>query len=294
MSEPYQRFNSQVLFGGRLEGNKLARFIYMDEAGTAQHEPVTIVTAVIVDPDTQLFEAERVIREANEAVPAEFRQDGWVFHATDVFSNSLKYDARWSLTQRVDYMCQMMALPRRLRLPIAFAKVRRTPESEPTPGPYNLPNFRYDHFEAFGYCAAKADEYIRRNGHPNEVGALIAEDVQDVRRQLREAVDHLRNQPLTIPPSDLEWTAQDTERGYTDQTGELRVTRIRKSILFVPKDEDPLTQLADAVAFGLRRFIAGKSFGPRFAEAIYGQSDVPPVENFKSRISANYLTPRQA
>ena len=41
------------LSGHPLEGNRLVRFIYVDEAGISKHEPIAVVTGVIVHADTQ-------------------------------------------------------------------------------------------------------------------------------------------------------------------------------------------------------------------------------------------------
>ena len=62
------------------------RFIYMDEAGTSEQEPVTIVVGLIVDADNQLASAETAMNDVLGSVPRKFQKD-FVFHATDVWSN---------------------------------------------------------------------------------------------------------------------------------------------------------------------------------------------------------------
>ena len=55
----------RALFGGLLWGDAAMRFIHVDEAGTSEHEPVTVVVGLIVDADKQLMIAEAAI----EALP---------------------------------------------------------------------------------------------------------------------------------------------------------------------------------------------------------------------------------
>lgn len=62
------------------------RFIYMDEAGTSEQEPVTIVVGLIVDADNQLASAETAMKDVLGSVPRKFQKD-FVFHAADVWSN---------------------------------------------------------------------------------------------------------------------------------------------------------------------------------------------------------------
>jgi hypothetical protein len=78
----------------------------------------------------------------------------------------------------------------------------------------------------------------------------------------------------------LQPTLEEQSLGYVKQESEMRVSRIRKSILFVEKNEDPLTQLADAVAFGLKRYHSELDFGADFAAAIFGPTPPPPLADF--------------
>ena len=63
-----------------------------------------------------------------------------------------------------------------------------------------------------------------------------------------------------------------------DISGDMRVTRIRNSVHFVEKGEDPLVQVADACAYGFRRYFAKEKFGLEFVQAILG--DEKMLRNF--------------
>jgi hypothetical protein len=56
----------------------------------------------------------------------------------------------------------------------------------------------------------------------------------------------------------------------TTQEPEMRVFRTRRSIRCVEKGDDPILQLSDASAFGLRRYFSGEESGNDFASAILG------------------------
>lgn len=62
--------------------------------------------------------------------------------------------------------------------------------------------------------------------------------------------------------------------GYQNQSSDNRVTIIRASMHFVQKAEEPIVQIADACAYGLRRYFSGEKFDPEFAQAIFGNVDL--------------------
>lgn len=114
---------SQALFGGLLWGDRPVRFVFMDEAGTSQHEPVTVVVAITANADENLMSAEALILETLGAVPPQFQRD-FCFHATEVFAGA-KYKDQWSLTERLNLLYSMMAIPRRLGMAITVSCVWR-------------------------------------------------------------------------------------------------------------------------------------------------------------------------
>jgi hypothetical protein len=68
----------------------LSRHIYLDESGTDIHSSVAIVAAVIVDTDAQWKPVEKYIHGLiEEFVPPEI-QDGFLFHANDLFHRFTK------------------------------------------------------------------------------------------------------------------------------------------------------------------------------------------------------------
>lgn len=110
-----------ALFGSPLKGDSLVRFIYLDEAGISAHEPVTVVAGIIVHADTEWRLAEQGMNEVLEAVPERYR-DGFIFHATSIWSDP-KLREGWSKDDRLGLLHAMMALPRKLNIPITLGMV---------------------------------------------------------------------------------------------------------------------------------------------------------------------------
>ena len=218
--------------------------------------------------------------EAIGAVPEKLR-DGFVFHATQVYGDKKYQEGDWSLTDRLFLLKTMMSIPRRLGMGIVVSAVwRGAVDLSQTYGTLGMSVEQSDHLHAFGLCVGVADRGIRSHAHPREVGTIVAEDVPEMRKFLKVMPRIMRDSPASIPASQMRPTISDLERGYSTQNGDFRVTRIRNSVHFVEKADDPLVQVADACAYGFRRFFARQKFGVDFAKAILGTEDA--LRNFNS------------
>jgi hypothetical protein len=149
-----------------------------------------------------------------------------------------------------------------------------------------------DHFAAFHLCIGVADRNIRKHAGAREVASVVAEDVPDMRRHLKIVPRILRENPMNLSQEHLRKTVADVEAGYSLQKGELRVSRIRNSVHFVDKAEDPLVQVADACAYGFRRYFAGEKFGIEFARTILGEEK--HLKNFASPGGCECYWPRHS
>lgn len=243
------------------------QLIFLDEAGTsgAEHENARIVASVLIDPDKHLFNAERLIKESLDGVPAEFRRD-FLFHAEEIMNNR-KYQDKWSLTSRLKLLTDMMSIPRKLGIPVSAGLCWN---SETAGRIDKLSISESHHIFAFHYCIAKADQWIRDFGTANEIGLIIAED-HDMRKHLGLVPRILRENPLTLSPENLTWRQSDVDQGFNNQTASLRINRIRDTVHFVKKDQEILVWIADAIAYGLKRFFNQQKFGNIFSNAICGE-----------------------
>jgi len=265
----------RAIFGDALCGDALVRFIYVDEAGTSRKEPVTVVTGLIVHADSQWMPtANRILELHREMVPPRFLTDDFVFHAKSIWGDK-KYRGDWDEEQRFRYLCEMMYLPWTLGLTLAFSTVPRGMD----PGfiPPGFSREQTQHATAFGACMAAADKYIREECHPNELATIVAEDVEDFRSGLRQSMALIRANPRIIPASAI--TSVETYGGapfrrLPDGGMDYRITRIVDDVHFSAKREATLLQIADACAFGLRRYHSVQYRGTEFIKAIYG--DIPP------------------
>lgn len=282
---------SRAFGGGLLWGDKPVRYLFMDEAGTSAVEPVTVVVALIADADNHVMSAEALALELLGCVPPQHK-DGFVFHATQVFGDQ-KYREGWSMTDRLYLLKGMMSLPRRIGMAISLSAVWRNsiPESDQNPR-LRISSEQMDHLLAFSYCLTVADRNIRRFAGPREVASIVAEDVPDMRRFLKAAPKAWKDNPIHLGPELLRQTERDLAAGYSTQSGEFRITRIRNSVHFVEKSEDPLVQVADACAYGFRRYFAGESFGQEFADAILGDHRL--LRNFAAPAGAECWWPNPA
>lgn len=262
------------------------RLVFVDEAGTSEREPITVVVAIIADADQHLSDADGLVAEALGAVPARYR-DGFVFHATEVFGDR-KYHQDWLPSDRLHLLVAMMLIPRRLGMAISVSVRWRSPE-----GAFrDMSSAFWDHLVAFGNCLALADRKIRDYGRPLERAVVIAEDVPSERNSLRAMIDGLSRNPVVLTREHIRRTPTDEALGYIRQRGEMRITRIRNPVHFVKKADDPLVQVADACAFGLRRFFAGEDQGELFFQAILGPTEL--AKNFSPPGGAECYWPHSA
>jgi hypothetical protein len=244
------------------------RFIFVDEAGTSTNEPITVVVGIILHADFHLILAETLLNECLGAVPLPLR-DGFIVHATDVWNNPA-YRVGWEITDRLNFLNSIMNIPRKLGMAIAIGLVRReAPEIEGFTK-IGLSLEQQQHLMAFRGCLARADKYIRDYAAPTEVGTVVAEDIPEMRRFLADIPKKTRDITPVRSRNSLHATQKDIDLGYNTQQTEQRMTRIRQSIHFVKKDEDPMLQIADVCAFGIRRYFSKLQFGNEFAHALFG------------------------
>jgi hypothetical protein len=261
---------SRALFGGELEGDKLVRFIYVDEAGISVNEPVTVVVGLIIHADTQWRLSESELKQTFEAVPKCYRQN-FIFHAKEIWG-SKKYRESWDIQDRLAFLYDVMSIPKRLNIPLVLSIAHRN-ASYPLAIPESLPKEQFQHAAAFMFCMAKADAYLKRRAEQNEVATIIAEDVPRWRRFLRALLPLARDR-ANFPDAFI------LKKGEKLNAIEAHwnISRIIDTIHFTEKAHAPLLQLADACAYGFRRYFSKQSHGEDFAKAISG--GLPNLEDF--------------
>jgi len=270
------------------------KLIFIDEAGTSgsPHEVVTIVAGVMVDEGEQHSFLKVIIARAfDQFVPERYREN-FIFHAYDVFGT--KYREGWTVEARKNLLLTMMFLPRMFGLPLCMGMRRRT-----APGvfPEELENLlksikvslaQYDHLLPFMDCIVKADARLIHEG-PNIFGRVIAEDVPDVKKILLKAGLFLKNSTLVFEAQHQEPTQKQVSESIQPEPFEFKISRIDTAINFENKSGDPVLQVADACAFGLRRFFSNQPMGEEFAQHMLGE--VPNLKDYECPVSSSCWSP---
>ena len=125
------------LSGNRLDGNRLLRLVYLDEAGLSKpsEEPFLVVAGIIVDADKKLTAIERHLeRIAVRNIRSEML-DGFVFHAKEIFNGGGKVFKReksdfvgpveWPLSRRLALADELARVPAKFDLPVAIGFINR-------------------------------------------------------------------------------------------------------------------------------------------------------------------------
>lgn len=125
---------------------------------------------------------------------------------------------------------------------------------------------------AFALCMASADELVRTYCG-QEMVQVIAEDHPDMKRFLRSAVNTLRVQPMVLPVKIFRKDAAPELITHT-----YRIERLLDEVHFMDRLGSPLLQIADACAFGFRRFLSQQSYGSSYMEEMLGMVPEMPEQ----------------
>jgi hypothetical protein len=252
------------LSGHPLTGHYLVRNIYSDEAGISAKEPVSVVVSLIVHTDTQWKPVVgKMVQLVQQYVPQEY----WPTFAlhTKTLVRQQTYP-NWDRPRRYAFLREVMRIPRQAGIPICVGAVRRGAQPRAN---VDLTADKQDHALAFVLSMAQADKIIR-NRCGIEMAQVIAEDHPEMKRLLRSAVNVLRFQPLTLPNTSFSSNIPKS------QPEPYRVERIVDEVHFMDRHGSPFLQIADACAFGLRRYYSDLTYGDSYMDEILGSGKVQP------------------
>jgi hypothetical protein len=249
------------------------RLIYADEAGTTTPEPVSVVAALIVNPDAHWFPVIRRIRELwDHHIPNEYRHDNqhtlhkdFTFHAKRV-SDASKYP-RWNEESRRALLQGMMAIPEEFDIPITFAAVKRGAldwSGWPERRKKQMTPAKSDHMVAFLGCIGEANKFVRTD-YPDELAQVICDHHSEMPEILRTTLNDMQARPFP-----METAVPREGREPEVRTELLGADRIIDEVYFLERRNAPFLQVVDAVAFGLRRCFAGQSAGENYFKSISG------------------------
>ena len=261
---------TRALFGHELQGFIPVRYVYLDEAGTAAHEPLTVEAGIIIKPDAVWKAVEdRMADLIRTHVPEEYR-DGFVFHAKDLFGGG-KYKNGWDLAGRLALLEAFAAIPGDFELPLCVGTARRGAMLEAV-GPVegrkaSMKPEEMDHCLAFLCCISAADTYLREDTPHDEIAHLAVEDCDRMRRFLDRVYERVKNDPRTLELG-VHYENIREDGKPPRAVAKLSVSKIMDGPHFVTKARSPMLQLADMCAFVFRRHLSGQSHSERLIEAL--------------------------
>src|SRR5579859_3358374 len=235
--------------GGPLEGDRIMRMVYVDEAGISANEPFLIVAAVIVDADRQLVAIQRHLDKIVARWIPEAQRENFIFHATELFNGNPKGSGKvferdnpeWPLEKRLQIADELVSVIVRHKLPFTTAWVKK--DEFPT-APSSKERWAelgkaqqaiISHATAFTACLLKVDLWMRHQTN-GEVCMMIVEDNDQARAILRESQNH--HQTISIDEV-LQEGAQKL----------LPLKRIKEDPLFQSKRKSSVLQMADFCAY---------------------------------------------
>ena len=245
--------------GGLLEGSKLVRIAYLDEAGISnpKHEPWLVVGGIILHAD----EHWRPLDEHFRAIGRRYLPDDPkpVFHAKDIFHGTGKFDRKsWPRTRREHLLSELIEIPRKFDFPIVmgfthrerFGAEIRKQYPDMSPAQCHL----ITHADTFVKTAQVVEAWMTRVQR-DETAMLIAEDTPKMKR------------PLKLLHG--EYTDRFKKIGAGGKL--FHSSHIVETVHFAEKAESMPLQVADACAFVFKRHLMDKEDAETFIDIMRPQ-----------------------
>ena len=278
----------QAIRGRTAFEGALVRLIYTDEAGTSAKEPVCVVASIVVHGDNQWYPLQSEIKRIiAERVPISL-QENFHFHTTEIFSGGKRINRdEWSFDDRLDFIKEILCLPLVHDVPIAVGIEFKRDWGELIEKFRQKPKFRFldsnkfSHLMAFNACMERSDFFLRKYLGGKEIGAVVAEDVPEMKELITAAGLFPKEspEPITVPAELLRWERWQEILGEAPEPHILKIEHIVDVPHFVKKGKAPLLQLADACAFAFRRCLSKKSHGDDLVCAMLGPHHGPTFVN---------------
>lgn len=233
--------------------------IFFDESGTSVNDPMVVVAGVLVDGNTQWKPIQQALASLRDLyVSREQLPHFKGFHATDMFHGSGKVFGRnvRSLEQSRKILTEVIELPSKFRLPVAFGYTRKadSPENLKTPRERRDSSARH-HALAACYCCLMADNYLK-NHRPNDLAWAVAEDNTE-HKKVVSGIHSLLHEGGEIEGFSINGLQGERPMAYGlhFNPGDTPLTKIVSGYHYVSKNSEPLLQLADVCAFVVRRWL---------------------------------------
>jgi hypothetical protein len=236
-----------------LDGDNLARHIYIDESGISANEPILVVAGVVIGTDKQWKDVAGHLDSLVEQFVREEDRDGFVFHATELFGRTGKVFGKrdkYSIEHCHNALKELLRIPARFYLSVVYGFVYKQPRPNVSPkfsSKWARTVAGIYHEMAFSSCAVAAEVFMQDNADPNEIATLVAENNTDTRRSVKQAHRILKGKNLKSK-RELDPFSLLSELA----PGRLPLRKIIDTVHLVEKHEAPLLQVADAAALIIR------------------------------------------
>jgi hypothetical protein len=254
------RWPEVLSFGGvPLKGDRLVRLTFLDEAGISNptQEPIVVIAGIVVHGDVQYKPLRaRIQKVVEDWIPPQDR-DGFIFHATDLFSGGGYFSRNlWPLCIRWQILEELCSIPYEFDLPIVFGFQNRWAVPRTFEGKAVKDNIHTAAMQliAFTHCLIGIERWMRAETDPSENVMLIAEDKPEVKSAFKE-IHRVAQNPDKIKQSIPAKLAESEE---------LPVTRIVDDIYFTDKQGSVPLQIADVCAFVIKRHLMKRDYIYRF------------------------------
>lgn len=233
------------LTGHPLIGNRLTKFVYLDETAIDPSEDKdTIVAGVFVSPDSDIQAINNGLNEVMLSLIPEqiylfestIKPGGYVFHAKDYIGcgkkspfKALKADGKWDSGRGLDVASALVDVIEGNNIKCVWG------------GSSNSNGVKIAHMNALMKVALRVDHFMLAN-HPEEICMLIAEDISH-RGFIKENLNILRSQMAVIA------------NGLDGSLFPLRT--IKETVHFVGKNDCRAIQLADTVCYIVKKSLEG-------------------------------------
>jgi hypothetical protein len=253
-ADPPMSFGRRSFGGGYLRSGRLAKIIYVDEAGTDIGVPVTVVAGTIIDPDAEWDAAAARLNELREMLPIEIR-DKFILHATELYSGGRTIDRKkYDKNVRFPILEKLFASLRELELPFFFAYEWKA--TDPQVKDPKLEMF-FRHVGTFLRALNTANQ-VMKTAFPSERATLTVEDTPTMRQYLVQVPRMLR---MADAPEKF-MAGPHPFDGIVDAPN------------FTVKQDAPLLVFADAAAFAIRHYLSGHKDGPWAIGHLMGSNNV--------------------
>lgn len=260
--------STRALGGGALDGDRLVRFVYLDESGigNVKQERFVVTVGVIVQADTHWKALEQYLLSlVEEVIRPEDRHD-FYFHATDLFHgtktthrNIYPKELRWDVLRR---LCSVVE---KFQLPVVVGIMDRA-------DPLLLGKDAHDkviHAQTVtaGLCLLQVEEYMREFASTGELASMVYENNDQCRRHIKKLQNlFLNHQAMSNLSAVL-----TSIGGESRVTKYLPIKRVVDGAYFAEKQDSSILQIADACAFAIKRHLMGQPDSKQFVAPILKQ-----------------------